>query len=252
MVPVIRRMIRKGLPVSCALTYLLAAPIVNPIVALSTFAAFRGQHPGLTMSVRVAMGFAVALVCGLVIHRLPIARVLNRGMLNSPSKRRLSMGSRLSAPPQQENASLAATSDDPQPKKSFGKKMIGAVRCASFDFLDVGFYLVIGAAIASVFNTAVHRDAILPLAQHSGLATGSMMALAFLLSLCSTSDAFIAASFVTFPFAAKVAFMVFGPMMDVKLLFMYSLVFRKRFTVTFALALFLLIGLLCVGLSYFR
>ena len=45
-VPVIRRLIRKGLPVSCALTYLLAAPIVNPIVALSTFAAFRGQHPG--------------------------------------------------------------------------------------------------------------------------------------------------------------------------------------------------------------
>jgi len=251
-VPVIRRMIRKGLPVSCALTYLLAAPIVNPIVAISTFAAFRGQHPALVMSTRVAMGFAVALLCGLLVHRLPLSKVLNREMISFPSKRRLSLGSRLSAQGQGDEGSLASPLDDPLPKKSFWKKMLSAVRCASFDFLDVGFYLVIGAAIASVFNTAVHRDAILPLAQNSALATGCMMILALLLSLCSTSDAFIAASFITFPFAAKLAFMVFGPMMDVKLLFMYGLVFRKRFTMAFALALFLLIGTLCLGLGYFR
>jgi len=251
-VPVIRRMIRKGLPVSCALTYLLAAPIVNPIVAISTFAAFRGQHPGLMMSMRLAMGFGVALVCGLLVHRLPLSKVLNRVMLNSPEKRRLSLGSRLSTATQANEDSLDSLLDEPLPKKSFWKKMLSAVRCASFDFLDVGFYLVIGAAIASVFNTAVHREAILPLAQNSALATGSMMILALLLSLCSTSDAFIAASFVTFPFAAKLAFMVFGPMMDVKLLFMYGLVFRKRFTLAFAFGLFLLIGMLCLGLGYFR
>ena len=126
-VPVIRRMIRKGLPVSCALTYLLAAPIVNPIVAISTFAAFRGQHPAMMMSLRVAMGFAVALVCGLVIHRLPQSKVLKRGMLNSPSTRRLSLGSRLSA---QGAGSLDSVRADPPAKKSFGRKMIGAIRCA--------------------------------------------------------------------------------------------------------------------------
>ena len=251
-VPVIRRMIRKGLPVSCALTYLLAAPIVNPIVAISTFAAFRGQHPALVMSMRVGMGFAVALICGLLVHRLPLANILNKQMLSSPSKRRMSLGSRLSSSRQGNESSLASLLDDAPAKKSFRQKVLSAVRCASFDFLDVGFYLVIGAAIASIFNTAVHRDAILPLAQNSALATGSMMILAMLLSLCSTSDAFIAASFTTFPFAAKLAFMVFGPMMDVKLLFMYGLVFRKRFTLPFALALFLLIGALCLGLSCFR
>jgi len=204
------------------------------------------------MSMRLAMGFGVALVCGLLVHRLPLSKVLNRVMLNSPAKRRLSLGSRLSTAAQGNEGSLDSMLDDPLPKKSFWKKMLSAVRCASFDFLDVGFYLVIGAAIASVFNTAVHRDAILPLAQNSALATGSMMLLALLLSLCSTSDAFIAASFVTFPFAAKLAFMVFGPMMDVKLLFMYGLVFRKRFTMAFAVGLFLLIGMLCLGLGYFR
>jgi len=247
-VPVIRRMIRKGLPVSCALTYLLAAPIVNPVVAVSTFAAFRGQHPALIMSMRIVLGFAIAVACGLVVYRLPVSAVLNGQMLAPRPRQRLSLGLRLSSPEPLDAPPMA----DLPARRSFGAKLIGAVRCAAFDFLDVGFYLVIGAAVASVFNTAVHRDAILPLAQHSVVATGSMMILALLLSLCSTSDAFIAASFVTFPFTAKLAFMVFGPMMDVKLLFMYGLVFRKRFTMTFALGLFLLIGTVCLALGHLR
>lgn len=259
-VPVIRRMIRKGLPVSCALTYLLAAPIVNPIVAISTFAAFRGQHPALVMSLRLVMGFGVALVCGLIVQALPVARILNRQMLASPERRRTGLGSRLSTTAQPGGAVAADLNGgtkeeiglllaDPL-KRSFGRKMIGAINCAAYDFLDVGFYLIIGAAIASVFNTAIHRDALLPFAGNPMLATGGMMVLALLLSLCSTSDAFIAASFITFPLTAKLAFMVFGPMMDVKLLFMYGLVFRKRFTLSFALGLFVLIGVVCWGLGH--
>ena len=248
-VPVIRRMIRKGLPVSCALTYLLAAPIVNPIVAVSTFAAFRGQQPAMMMALRLGMGFAVAFLCGLVVYAIPAALVLNQRMLAPQPSRRLSLGARLSSSPLVTEEDASGLFDAAAPKKSFGGKLVGAVRCAAFDFLDVAFYLIIGAAIASVFNTAVHRDAILPLAGRPALATGSMMLLALMLSLCSTSDAFIAASFVTFPMAAKLAFMVFGPMMDVKLLFMYGLVFRKRFTLPFALALFLLIGALCLAVG---
>ena len=89
-VPVIRRLIRKGLPVSCALTYLLAAPIVNPIVALSTFAAFRGQHPGMVTSMRLLMGFGVACVCGMIVQRIPSRALLNRPMLASLGKRPVS------------------------------------------------------------------------------------------------------------------------------------------------------------------
>ena len=69
LVPVIRRMIGKGMPVPCALTYLLAAPIVNPITALSTIAAFRGQRPILTTSLRLGIGFVVASIVGLIVAR---------------------------------------------------------------------------------------------------------------------------------------------------------------------------------------
>ncbi len=264
-VPVIRRLIRKGLPVSCALTYLLAAPIVNPIVALSTFAAFRGQHPGVVTSMRVLMGFGVACVCGMIVRRIPARALLNRAMLASLGKRPAS--SRVHAPHVHELAYAGVSNernvvfpvvpaeeivhmhDEAHAEKPFGQKIIGAIRCAAFDFLDVGFYLIIGAAIASVFNTAIHKEVLLPLATYHSLAIGGMMGLALLLSLCSTSDAFIAANFLTFPVTAKLAFMVFGPMMDMKLLFMYGLVFQKRFTFSFALGLFVLIGLICLALT---
>ena len=271
MVPVIRRLIRKGLPVSCALTYLLSAPIVNPIVALSTFAAFRGQYPAIVTSMRLFMGFGVALVCGMIVQRIPLSEVLNRPMmaslrkrpaLSSAHSRRVQeavLAMAYAGPTSETNVvfpivpagEIVHYHDEAHAEKHFAQKMAGAIRCAAFDFLDVGFYLIIGAAIASVFNTAINREVLLPLASNHLFATISMMVLALLLSLCSTSDAFIAANFLAFPVTAKLAFMVFGPMMDMKLLFMYGLVFKKRFTLSFAVALFVFIGLLSLALIPF-
>jgi uncharacterized protein len=264
-VPVIRRLIRKGLPVSCALTYLLAAPIVNPIVALSTFAAFRGQHPGMVTSMRLVMGFGVACVCGMIVQRIPARAVLNRPMLASLRKRSIPMPAHPHLVHEPAYAGVSSERsvvfpivpaeeivhrhDHAHEKKRFGQKIVGAIRCAAFDFLDVGFYLIIGAAIASVFNTAINKHVLLPFAGNHLLATTGMMVLAGLLSLCSTSDAFIAANFLTFPVTAKLAFMVFGPMMDMKLLFMYGLVFKRRFTFIFALGLFVFIALVCLALA---
>ena len=264
-VPVIRRLLRKGLPVSCGLTYLLAAPIVNPIVALSTFAAFRGQHPGMMTSLRLTLGLAVAVVFGLIVQRIPISEVLNPRMLASlpgatPRKRKaarvpeLALASGLTSEraiafPLVAPETIVHLHDEAHEQKNFAGKILGAIRCAAFDFLDVGFYLIIGAAIASLFNTAVDRHVLLPLASHHLFATLSLMLLAFLLSLCSTSDAFIAANFLTFPASAKLGFMVFGPMMDLKLLFMYGLVFSKRLTFSLAFALFVVTAALSLSLA---
>src|ERR1700737_3998959 len=75
-VPVVRRLINKGLPVSCGVTFMLASPIVNPIVAFSTFAAFRGQAPWLNMWTRLGLGYVVAVSAGLVVRRLGPATIL--------------------------------------------------------------------------------------------------------------------------------------------------------------------------------
>ena len=89
------------------------------------------------------------------------------------------------------------------------------------------------------------QQVILPLALESTLSTVSMMAIALVLTLCSTSDAFIAATFVSFPIFARMAFMVFGPMFDLKLFFLYSVLFKKRFVIGLGIGLFVLIGIIC-------
>jgi len=226
-VPVIRRLMAKGLPLSNAIAYMLAAPIVNPIVALSTYAAFRGQNAAEFTCLRLGVGYLVAVLAAMAVHHLPIASVMKKGILGLTNSEPTGGGT---------GAPLL-------------RRLAAALRVAVADFLDVMIYFILGAAIASVFSTAINQEVILPLALNTWLATISLMGFAGILSLCSTSDAFIAATFIAFPGVAKLAFMVFGPMMDLKLLFIYSSVFKKRFVAGLALGLFVLIALICVRLS---
>jgi uncharacterized membrane protein YraQ (UPF0718 family) len=230
-VPIIRRLINKGLPVSCGITFMLASPIVNPIVAFSTFAAFRGQDPWMVMGTRLILGYFVAVVVGLVLHRTRPEAILREGAVSIPGRKRL------------------AFSISPLPDAANGasvlQKIVAAIRMACDDFIDTAIYFMLGAAVAATFNTAVNQAIIQPLAANTTLSTFSMMAISVILTLCSTSDAFIAATFVTFSMVARIAFMVFGPMFDLKLFFLYSVLFKKRFVLTLGIGLFVFVGLIC-------
>ena len=118
------------------------------------------------------------------------------------------------------------------------------MRAAMRDFLDTGMYFTIGVILTAAFNTQVNQVLFDQLASQPGIALPSLMGLAMVLSLCSTSDAFVAAPMAAFSNAAKLAFLVFGPMMDIKLLFMYGSVFKPRVVVGLLIGLFLLISLL--------
>jgi hypothetical protein len=222
-VPVVRRLLRKGLPVSCGVTYMLAAPIVNPLVILSTLAAFRGQGAVEMACLRFALGIVVAISVGLACTRFAPFSILRPGILRPEEGRHhhhhgpFEGGNRL--------GNVAAT--------------------ATSDFLDVSVFFVLGAAVAALFGTAVNQEVILPLSTNLPLSITSLMGLASVLSVCSTTDAFIAATLTAFPMAAKLAFLVFGPMLDFKLLFLYGAAFSKRFILLLTLGLFLMIGLVC-------
>jgi len=235
-VPVVRRLLDKGLPLSCGLTYMLASPIVNPLVAISTYAAFRGQHPELNTAVRLISGYLVAVVVGLSVSRLDPARLLGGKAILSKSRRRMGL-------------SIAAMPDAPDTSRgvSVTQRVIGAIQLASDDFIDTAIYFMIGAAVASVFNTAVDQRIILPLASSPVLSVVAMMLIAGVLTLCSTSDAFIAATFTSFPIPARMAFLIFGPMFDFKLLFLYSALLKKRTVLALGVGLFIIVGVLCVA-----
>lgn len=229
-VPVIRRLVRKGLPVSCAITYMLSAPIINPVVVVSTMSAFSRTMPWEMTLSRLAMAYIVTVTVGLLVHRLRPRAVLRDDVAD-----RIEAGD--------------AGGDHDHSQLPGGEKLVLALRTAMRDFLDVAMYFVIGVTITAFFNTQFDQGAIARVAGNDLLAVPAMMALAFVLSLCSTTDAFIVAQLGILSPVAKLAFLVYGPMMDVKLLFMYSSVFKRRFVLALLFGLAVFIGLLCIPWS---
>jgi uncharacterized membrane protein YraQ (UPF0718 family) len=243
-VPVIRRLVGKGLPMSCALTYMLAAPIVNPITALSTWKAFQGQAPWTMTCGRMLLGYLIAVGVGLVVARIPLRNVLRKSVADSIENKshatHESHDHSCCGHDQSHDHSHDHHHHDEKPDDS---RLIAAMRSAQKDFVDVGVYFTIGVAITALFNTGIAPGAewLDTLAGNPAAAPAALMALAFILSLCSTSDAFIAATLAKFTWGAKLAFLVFGPMMDVKLIFLYQTVLRKKFILALALSIFAVI-----------
>src|ERR1700676_1442528 len=140
-VPVVRRLIDKGLPVSCGVTFMLAAPIVNPIVALSTFAAFRGQSPWLNMCTRLVLGYLVSVAAGLAVRQFKPESILRKGAMKIPARKRLAFS--VSPLPDPAMNGFEAT---------FPEKLIAAVRMACDDFIDRGFFLWVGPGFPGISN----------------------------------------------------------------------------------------------------
>lgn len=100
------------------------------------------------------------------------------------------------------------------------------------DFVDIMVFLTLGAILAAVAKLQISNDDVQRLSTYyPALTILAMMGLAILMCLCSEADAFVAASFSTMHISGKVAFLVFGPMFDLKLLMMFTRVFRKKLIV---------------------
>lgn len=200
-VPVVRRLLLKGVPVSCGIAYLLASPIINPLVIASTVLAFRNTGGWAVAGLRVAGGFAIAVLVSVAVWRLLGEKNVLRHSNNEPA-------------------------DHNHDRR--GSVLRDVLSIAAGDFMLIGATLVVGGAIAALINGGFSRAAMEPFANNPLTAVSGMMGLAVALNLCSEADAFVAASFYAFPLAAKLAFLVLGPMLDVKLMLMYSTVFKPR------------------------
>lgn len=229
-VPVIRRLVQKGLPVSCAITYMLSAPIVNPIVAISTYSAFSGDDALFMTLSRIGVAYFVTVLFGFVIHQFSVRSILKDKLLNKIQKAPLS-----AVKDSTEEAKLTNPTSD---------KLLIALRSSSRDFLDVGMYFIIGVMITALYRTQIDQSIVDGFGESDWVGIPTMMILSFVLSLCSTSDAFIASQMLSFSASAKLAFLTYGPMMDVKLVFMYGAIFKPKFVMMMAISLFVAIAII--------
>jgi len=226
-IPLTRRLFHKGLPLPAGIAFLLAAPVFNPIVIFSTAAAF-GWGPMLLW--RVGLTLLIAITVGLVF-----------GVEDDPANILQTVA--LSVHDHEH------TNDE---KLVFGSQIHQALLICADEFFEMGRYLVIGAILAAGLQTFIPQTALLAIGSGSILSVLVMLALAILLSICSTVDAFVALGFVgTFSFGSILSFLVFGPMVDIKSTLMYLQVFRRKPVAYLILIPFLASVLAGIAFNYF-
>jgi len=210
-VPVIRRLLGKGVPFGAAIAFLLGGPIVNVLVAASTAVAYSFDWS--VVALRLGCGYGIAVVIGLALSRW----FTNDNALVREARPRLN------------TCCGHDHCGHTESRPGLPARLWHALGHASDDFFSVGFYLIIGTFIAAFVRSVATMDLFTHFLAAPWLAIVLMMAMAVVLNLCSEADAFIAASFRgLLPASAQLAFMVLGPMFDLKLLLMYFGIFTKR------------------------
>ncbi len=227
MIPVVRRFIQKGMPAYIGIVFILAGPIVNPVVYAATRVAFPTRPE--MVSARMGLALVIAVVIGLLFKAL-----VRKNMLRHTAATQLAAG-------------------DGHVHQRQGGRISTFLGHASVETFDTGKYLLFGAALTALVQTFVPHGSLTGLAQNEAGSSLLMMGFAYVLSLCSTSDAFVASSFVTtFSGGALLSFLVFGPMLDFKSTLMLLAVFRTKYVLLLALlvAVFVFIGSLVIGQVY--
>ncbi|MGK7933210.1 MAG: permease [Microcystaceae cyanobacterium] len=261
-VPVARRLLLQGLPTSVSIGFLLAAPTVNPIVIWSTWVAFRDQPQMVFLRIGFSLFIATVIGCIFSVQKDP------RPLLNASLAKRVHFAKNVT--PTQDKPSLLQSgtfllnkSGQPLP---FNESMVGTLtltkdnrqKLQQFltnlvqEFRELGGILILGSAIAASIQVFVPREWVLSLGQGVISSILAMMLLAAIVSICSTVDSFFALSFVsTFTSSSLLAFLIFGPMIDLKGIGLMLSIFRPRMIVYLFAIAGQLTFLLTLGYSYF-
>lgn len=208
-VPIVNQFVRKKVPTYTAFAFMLTAPIINPIVLFSTFIAFGNSWKFALL--RAVGSLLVAVVVGSWLAYFYKQPILNEEGLRAMQE----------VPVHQHD----------HHERTSRIHAIGHVLDHSLDeFFDTGRYLMIGALLSANMQTYLPTKWILTLGSTKLLAIFVMIILAVILSLCSEADAFIGSSLLSlFGQAPVIAFLVFGPMVDIKNLLMMKRYFNTRF-----------------------
>lgn len=214
LIPIVRRLIAKGLPLYAGVVFILVGPIVNPIVYSATYNAFR-TRPEMLYG-RIGLAMLVGIVVGLFIHYVVIGNQLK---ISSES---------LYAENSEQNR---RTEEIPVHIHKRGR-VFSVLNHAGGELFDMGGYLIFGGLITAAIQSLLPRAELAGIGQSEIVAHLFMMGFGFILSLCSTSDAFVASSFSgTFSTGSLLAFLVFGPMMNLKGILMLLTAFKTKFVI---------------------
>ena len=208
-IPVARGFLKKGFPLSVAITFMLSAPIVNPIAIMSTVYAFPENED--IVICRVVLGVIISVIIGLFMNRYKSKDVVTDYIFNCQCE---------------------LCSGEYVYSKNVFTKLKGIVLLAADEFMNVGKYMIVGAIASSMMQVLISRDMLKFMPNTKTASLIVMMFFAFVFSVCSTSDAFIAKGFLqNFSKVSVMGFLVLGPMIDIKNTMMLLGSFKKSFVI---------------------
>ena len=227
-VPITRSLIKKGLPVGIGITFMLAVPIVNPVVIMSTYYAFPNEIN--VVIYRTLGGVIGALIVGIVIGFF-YDKKKSTDVIRSDDS-----GVYCDCCTFSNNYYI-----------SLKGKIKNLVLNASNEFLNISIYFIFGAFLSSIFVVFIQDGLIENMTSGKVIGVVIMMALGFLLSLCSEADAFVAKGFMdNFGVPGVIAFLILGPMMDLKNLMLAFGFFKKRFVLKLLLIICIVVFGICL------
>lgn len=250
-IPITRGLIRKGMPTGPAIAFMIATPIINPIVLLSTYNAFPTM-PEMVIY-RAAGGFFGAILIGLFVNRAEGKAVLKNDPATSCGcghKHEHGAGTACSCAEHGVSQCPGDTHGHSDECDKWGT-LKAVLSHTNAELQSVGMYLIFGAVIAACMQMAVPTEVLASIGGGRVVSILVMMLLAFVLSLCSEADAFVASTFLLqFSGASVLAFLITGPMIDIKNTLMMLGSFKKGFVVRVILTILLVCFLLALAASF--
>jgi len=223
-IPISKRLIKKKVPVNVAISFMLASPIINPVVLLSTYYAFYKTNPSMFW-LRLLFGILISLIIGIIMG----LAFKNQDILKDE----------------------VCECHTHNHKHSFKNDLISITKHTTIDLFEVVKYLMFGALLASIFQVLIPRNVLTMFNNNPGLSIMVLMLFAYLVSLCSTSDSFVGKSLSnSFGNTSILAYLILGPMIDIKNTIVLAGNFKKEFVATLVLLIFIIVFIFTFGWSF--
>jgi len=220
-VPLARGLLVQGLSASESLVFLLAAPVLNPVTIITTQQAFANDP--VVLAGRMAGGFVIANVVGWVFMRRRRDELLQPNFIKTCQISR----------------------------HIHERRWVRSLELFRYEASHMLPALLFGAAVAALVQVAVPREILLTLGSNPAWSIAAMLALAFVISICSNVDAFFALAFKdTFTAGSLVSFLVFGPMIDIKLLSLMRTTYQPKVLMQVSLLVLLMSAAIGLGVNY--
>ncbi len=218
-IPISKRLLKKKVPINVSVSFMLASPIINPVVLLSTYYAFYNKNPEIFWY-RLLFGILIALIIGIIIGIIYNNKHIIKNELLEEDE---------------DDCCCECGHDhhNHKHKHTFKHDFISICKHTANDFFEVVKFLMFGAFIASLVQVMLPRNVLLVFDNNQVLSVLVLMIFAYLISLCSTSDSFIGKSLLSsFSKGSIMGYLLLGPMIDVKNTFVLLGNYKKSFVIT--------------------